>query len=92
MQRLIDLAVVEREKILSVRELTVLAYVSGCVDGCGVRDAAAVLDIPKPSVVRAFDSLCLREWATRATVPADRRLVTLRLTGKGLKIAKEIFG
>lgn len=43
-----------------------------------------------PNATRLMDKLCAKEYITRIACPADRRVVHIEITSKGLDLLKEI--
>jgi DNA-binding MarR family transcriptional regulator len=74
-----------RDCEFTARQLAVLAIVSTRGDGLSVRDIAAVLEIPKPSVSRALDSLCNSGLVERQS-HTDRRMINVVRLREGKKV------
>ncbi|MGX9966091.1 MarR family transcriptional regulator [Roseomonas sp. F4] len=66
---------------LSARQLAVLLTASGAT--LGVRELACMLNISKPAVTRAIDTLVAHSFAQRDDHPTDRRQIVVTVTPKG---------
>lgn len=68
---------------LSARQMTILLIVSIAAPPHTVRGLAAALNVSKPAISRALDSLGKLGLARRSRDPADRRSVHIHVTAKG---------
>ena len=98
-----DLFVAVIEKLLTQRmldesfehqvtpsQLVALRYLS-LNESSLMSDVAAGLGISFPAATKTIDRLVRKELATRVEDPRDRRVVRIRLTGKGRGLVEEIY-
>ncbi|MDA5092591.1 MarR family winged helix-turn-helix transcriptional regulator [Aliiroseovarius sp. KMU-50] len=74
---------------ISVSEWRVVAHLSQS-DSVSVREIHKRVDMDKPKVSRAASRLETAGYVTKTVNPADRRLVELKLTGKGREMIEAL--
>ncbi|MBJ7337974.1 MarR family transcriptional regulator [Mycolicibacterium sp.] len=69
----------------------VVLWVVWIWDGMETRHVAESAAISKATLTGVVKTLEARNWITRKTLPADRRLVQLRLTQSGIDLMVELY-
>ena len=75
----------------SVRQLAIVLWLFEN-DATKSRDIAKALNVPKPSVSRAIDGLCIMGLTERKRGKEDARDSWVKLTAKGREFARKIMG
>ena len=74
---------------LTFAQSQVLFYVSDH-PGCPMGDVAKAFGVTLPAVTHIVDRLAQKGFATRGTLPGDRRVYALELTPAGRALAQEL--
>ena len=75
---------------LTMAQLKVLIYLF-VVEGASMGDLAATMGVALSSVTPVIDRLVQRDLAARGEIPADRRVVLVKLTERGRDLAQDLY-